>query len=62
MSQPDSSSDDAARGVFVEKPQANVYTAMLVLSFIALVIGCLCLGAEMKQYDWHKTATVGMPG
>jgi hypothetical protein len=57
MSLPDSNlANPPARGVFVEKPRANAYTAMLVLSFVALVIGCICLAAEMKSYDWDFKA------
>ncbi len=40
------------RGVVLEKPRANAYTAMLVLAFLALVVGCLFLSAELKLYDW----------
>ncbi len=40
------------RGVVVEKPRANIYTAMLVLAFVAIVIGCVCLYLEMKAYDF----------
>jgi hypothetical protein len=50
MSLPDSKLADAARGVVVEKPKANIYTVLLVLSFAAIVIGCLCLMGEMAQY------------
>ena len=41
----------AARGVVVEKPKANIYTALLALSFVAIVVGCICLYAEMSAYD-----------
>ena len=40
-----------ARGVVVEKPKANIYTVMLILSFVAIVIGCISLYAEMNVYD-----------
>jgi len=46
----------AGRGVVLEKPRANAYTAMLVLAFVALVIGCLFLSAELKSYDWKIKA------
>lgn len=36
----------------VEKPKANIYTALLVLSFVAIVVGCICLYAEMNAYDF----------
>ena len=46
----------AARGVVVEKPKANIYTVLLALSFVAIVIGCLMLYAEMSAYDWNIKA------
>jgi hypothetical protein len=59
MSQPASKSADAAtRGVVVEKPKANIYTVLLILSFVAIVIGCLCLYGEMKAYDFDFKARV----
>jgi hypothetical protein len=39
------------RVVVLEKPKANVYTIMLIVSLVALTIGCLSLYGEMKQYD-----------
>jgi hypothetical protein len=42
----------AGRGVVVEKPKANIYTALLVLSFVAIVVACICLYAEMNAYEW----------
>ena len=39
------------RAVVVEKPKADIYTVMLILSFVAIVIACICLYAEMKNYD-----------
>ena len=63
MSLPDSSSAKTpARGMYVEKPAANIYTALLVLSFVALVIGCLCLAGEMSTYQWDfKAAGAKLP-
>ena len=46
-----------ARGVVVEKPKANIYTVLLILSFIAIVIGCLCLYGELSVYDFKTKAT-----
>jgi hypothetical protein len=40
------------RGVVVEKPQANIYTAMLIVSLVAVLIGCIFLYAEMNAYDF----------
>ena len=42
----------AARGVVVEKPRPDIYTVLLVLSLVAIVIGCLCLYLEMRAYDF----------
>jgi len=47
-----------ARGVVVEKPKANIYTVLLVLSFIAIVIGCLCLYGELSVYDFKTKAVL----
>ncbi len=49
--------------MYVEKPRANAYTALLALSFVALVIGSLCLFGEMKAYDLDfKAAAAKTPG
>ena len=50
--QPDASQRDVA----VEKPKANIYTMLLILSFLAIIIGCICLALEMKAYDWNIKA------
>ena len=41
---------DAAGGVVVQKPKTNVYTMMLILSFIAIVTACVLLWLEMSSY------------
>lgn len=38
------------RGVVLYKPKANVYTMMMLVSFVALLIGSLCLYAEIGTY------------
>ena len=38
------------KGIAVEKSKADIYTVMLILSFVAIVIGCLCLYGEMSAY------------
>jgi hypothetical protein len=43
----------ADRGVLVEKPKANIYTVLLILSFVAVVIGSLCLYGEMSAYNFE---------
>jgi hypothetical protein len=43
--------DLTSQGVVVQKPRSDVYTTMLFLSFIAIVIACLCLYLEMRAYN-----------
>ncbi len=58
MSLPDSklAEPEPQRAVVTQKPRANVYTAMLALAFVALVIGCVCLAAELNAYNWDYKA------
>ena len=48
----------ATRGVVVEKPKANIYTVLLILSFVAIVIACLCLYGEMNVYEFKTKAVL----
>ena len=36
------------RGVFVQKQRANVYTMMLIVSFLFIITACIFLYAEMS--------------
>ena len=47
MSQP--SDPKKPRGVFVQKQTMNIYTVLLILSFVALLIGCIFLAMENSQ-------------
>jgi hypothetical protein len=38
--------------VVYSKPRANVYTLLLVLSLLALIIGCIFLYMYMGTYEW----------
>ncbi|HZZ28656.1 MAG TPA: hypothetical protein VFE46_11695 [Pirellulales bacterium] len=51
LGQPEASS----RGMFVLKQSANIYTAMMILAFVFICIGCLFLFLEMKAYGLHVT-------
>lgn len=42
------------------KQSAGIYTMLLIVSFIALVIGCVLLYLEMKRYDFDYKAE-GIP-
>ncbi len=55
MSLADLSPSDAGRGVFLRKQTGNIYTVMLILSFVFVAIGCLFLFLEMKAYDGLST-------
>ena len=39
------------RGAFLLKQSANIYTAMMILAFVFITIGCLFLFLEMKAYS-----------
>jgi hypothetical protein len=42
---------ETGRGVFVQKQRANVFTMMLILSFLNIIVGCLFLYLEMNTYE-----------
>jgi hypothetical protein len=46
------------RAVVVEKPKANIYTVLLVLAFVAVLIGCLALYGELSAYDFKTKAAL----
>ena len=41
------------------KPKANVYTVMLIIAFMALVVGCALLAVELNRFgsypQWSTT-------
>ena len=49
MSQPDLESVSAP-SVLVKKPQMNVYTVMLIVALLALMLACLFLYLEIREY------------
>ena len=56
MSPPSDNPSNAPRGVFVRKQGMNIYTTLLILSFIAIVIACILLSMEMSRYGWDMKA------
>lgn len=48
MSQPDSKSASSSRGIYGEKPRANMYTALLIVALLALLFSCLFLILEIN--------------
>jgi len=47
-----SQQSSASGGVYVKKPKADVYTAMLFVALVALIVGIFALCKEMERYDW----------
>ena len=39
-----------------QKQRANVYTMMLICSFLALVLGCVLMYLELKRYNFDMEA------
>ena len=40
-------------GLYVSKPKAGIYSAMLIVSMIAIGIGITCMCLEMAEYNWE---------
>jgi hypothetical protein len=40
----------------VRPPSMNVYTAMLLLAFVAISIGCLMLALDLSRYGFEIRA------
>ena len=58
MSPQNLAAQELASGQIEVKQRANVYTMMLILSFIAICIACTLLWMELTQYGnypWWKT-------
>ena len=48
-------------GIPVEKPRSDIYTVMLIMSFVALMIACLLLWLEGSSYGslpWWKVPRI----
>jgi hypothetical protein len=45
------------------KPRADLYTMLLLIAWIAILLGILCLYLEMKQYGprWNKPPVTQLP-
>ena len=42
------------------RPPVNVYTAMLLLAFVAIAIGCVVLALDLARYDFQILPPPGM--
>jgi hypothetical protein len=58
VSRQKSKSGRRGRG-YVQKPKSNVYTMMLILSFLFLCGACLFLHLEMDRYDYQMKPPAG---
>ncbi|MEM6329898.1 MAG: hypothetical protein AAF790_06585 [Planctomycetota bacterium] len=56
MSQPDLSLDNPPRGVITKKPKTNVYMVMLMISLVAMLLGCIFLYLELSKYSGASPA------
>jgi hypothetical protein len=48
----------------MQKPKTDIYTIMLILSLIAIIVGCVLLYLEIKSYDGQvngPTARISLP-
>jgi hypothetical protein len=45
--------DDDSTEKGSRRPAVNVYTAMLVLAFLAISIGCIVLALDLARYDFQ---------
>lgn len=52
-------STDAPRGVYVQKPKADIYTVLLAIALVAILIACVILYLEMSAYNFDIRATEG---
>ena len=63
MSQPDFESASVP-SVITKKPLLNIYTAMLIISLVALLLAVIFLALEWKAYNYDagsQTASVTAP-
>lgn len=55
MSPPDLT--DRPRGIVVQKPRSDIYTALLAVGLTALILGIVMLVLEMNKFDWDIKAS-----
>ena len=56
MSQPSLESVSPAPSVLKKEPQMTVYTVMLVISLVSLLLACLFLYLEIREYGGFGAA------
>jgi hypothetical protein len=50
-------SPDPGRGVVVQKPKADIYTALLGIALVAVLLAIICLWLELSRYKYDYKAT-----
>jgi hypothetical protein len=49
-------SPDPGRGVVVQKPKADIYTALLGIALAAIMLAIICLWLELSRYKYDYKA------
>lgn len=44
----------------MKKPRTDVYTIMLILSLLAIILGCVFLALEIKEYEGQPNGPAAM--
>jgi hypothetical protein len=52
---------DVSPGTTRPKPKSDVYTGMLIISLVALLVGCLLLYLDMRRYPSGEPPKVVPP-
>lgn len=55
MSPPDSTSP-VKTAAYSPKAKSDIYTVMLIIAFVALLLGCILLALELTSYNWDVKA------
>jgi hypothetical protein len=55
----------ASEPIIEQKQRNNIYTMMLILSFIGITVACVLLWMELQNYgefpNWWKTSGISIP-
>jgi uncharacterized integral membrane protein len=58
-----SSTDSTEKPAVYRKPQADVYTVLLVIALLAIIVSCVFLCLYMADYNWiFKGPKVSLQG
>jgi hypothetical protein len=50
-------STEPSRGIYVQKPKSDIYTAMLGVALGAIAIAILFLALEINRYGWNLSGS-----